>query len=91
MQEEDAPRLTETFYARFNVSESVLWSTLPHDDRPLSLSTVGMRKKQLRVNVSKAAGPDNMQLITNKTYIKKTKPKIQNMRQPGIMSAMTFS
>lgn len=40
--------------------------------------------------MSKAAGPDNMQLKTNKTYVKKKK-KTQNMRQPGIMSAMTFS
>ncbi len=51
-----------TFYARFDLlnKKSAVKFTLPPDNRLLSVSTADVRRILLRVNMSKAAGPDNI-------------------------------
>ena len=62
MCEATLPDELNTFYARFDLlnSESAVKSAPPPEDRPLSVSTVDVRKVLLKVNMSKAAGPDNI-------------------------------
>ncbi len=50
------------FYACFDLlnKESAVKSTPPPEDQPLSESTVDVRRTLLRVNISKAAGLDNI-------------------------------
>ncbi len=62
MCEATLPYEMNTFYARFDLlnKESAVKSTLPPEDWPLSVSTVDVRRILLRVNMSKAVGPDNI-------------------------------
>ncbi len=62
MCEATLPDELNTFYAHFDLlnSESAVKSTPPPEDRPLSVSTADVRKVLLKVNMSKAAGPDNI-------------------------------
>lgn len=54
------PDELNTFRARFDLrNESTVKSTLPPENLLLSVSTAYVRRIPLRVNMSKAAGPDN--------------------------------
>lgn len=55
------PDKLNTFYNHFDLlnKESVINSTLPPKDQPLSVGTADERKMLLSVNMTKAAGPDN--------------------------------
>lgn len=47
-------------YALFDLNkDSAVKSPQPPEDRPLSVSTAGVRKVLLRVDINEAAGPDN--------------------------------
>ncbi len=56
-----------TPYDHFDLlnKESAVKSTPPPEDRPRSVSTADVRRTLLRVNMSKAAGPDNIPGLTN--------------------------
>ncbi len=59
MRKATLPGELNTFYACFDVlnKKSTVKSTPPPEGRPLSVSTVDVRKILLRVKMSKAAGP----------------------------------
>ena len=60
--ESTLPNELSTFYACFNHlnKDTAVRSTPPPEDRPLSVATADVRKLLLRVNINKAAGPDNI-------------------------------
>ncbi len=61
MCEVTLPDELNTFYACFDLSkESAVKSTPPPEDRPLSVSTADVRRTLMRVNISKAPGPDSI-------------------------------
>ncbi len=62
MCEATLPDELNTFYAHFDLlnKESAVFSTLPPEDQPRSVSTADVRRVLLGVNMCKAAGPDNI-------------------------------
>ena len=56
------PDELNSFYAHFDIlnKESAVTSTPPPEELPLSVSTADVRRILLRVNMNKAAGPDNI-------------------------------
>ncbi len=59
------PDELSSFYARFDLlnKKSAVRSTLPPKDRPLSVSTLDVRRTLISFNMSKAAGPDNIRAV----------------------------
>eukprot|EP00064_Thunnus_orientalis_P001656 superscaffoldBa00000114_g1659 len=62
MCEATLPDELNSFYAHFDIlnKESGVKSTPPPEDLTLTVSTVDVRRILLRVNMNKAAGPDNI-------------------------------
>ncbi len=63
--------MPKTFYACLDLlnKKSAVKSTLPPADWPLSVSTADVRKTLMRVNMSKAAGPDHVLRTCAKTHV----------------------
>ncbi len=69
MGEATLPDDLNTFYARFDILSNESAAKCPTSEgRPLSVSTSDVRRTLLRVNMSKAAGPENIPDRVLRTY-----------------------
>lgn len=60
MSDSTLPDVLNISYALFDLNkDSAVKSPQPPEDRPPSVSTAGVRKVLLRVDINEAAGPDN--------------------------------